>query len=270
MAASNSLAMNAVRFLLFAGADVNAQNTKGLRALHVASYRKNASLVELLIKAGADVNILDNNKNNPLMAIAVAGGHNRFKSEEADIAIAKSLIEKGINLNQQNSAGFVPFIMLSSMVRNGLPCYCWNLGASYNIDTPERVRMLDLALGYGFGDVAEFIQIKDSGHKEQIYAISKGKPLELKRVSTDVASIRPPLPDSSKITQPRKPSVSSVNSANNSGLVDRPKNDELSPEDLQGFIEADSNFNQLPFFAKKEWDGKRKMLKTISILFQHS
>ena len=64
--------------LLKAGADVNIANNDGQTPLMVAVKRGSISLVALLIHYGADVNVVDNNGMNPLALTACNIGKNSY------------------------------------------------------------------------------------------------------------------------------------------------------------------------------------------------
>jgi len=63
-AANNNI--DAVKFLLKVGANVNFKNPNGDMALHIAAFNGNLEIVQHLIKAGADVNLRDKNGFSPL------------------------------------------------------------------------------------------------------------------------------------------------------------------------------------------------------------
>ncbi|KAK0067811.1 serine/threonine-protein phosphatase 6 regulatory ankyrin repeat subunit C, partial [Biomphalaria pfeifferi] len=56
-----------VGILLFFSANPNAQDSIGCTPLHLACLHGNAATVELLVQAGADVNIIDNYEETPLL-----------------------------------------------------------------------------------------------------------------------------------------------------------------------------------------------------------
>lgn len=84
-----------VRSLIARGTDVNAKD-KGFSsrtALHTAVEENNLKIVSILLNSGADVNLLDENGNTPLMML----------DEETNVEIIKLLVKYGTNLNIQNT-----------------------------------------------------------------------------------------------------------------------------------------------------------------------
>ena len=71
---TESESLEAVRFLLRHGADVNAANGDGRTALHGAAHIRSDALVQLLVDHGAEVRAGDRRGITPLM-IAEGGGH---------------------------------------------------------------------------------------------------------------------------------------------------------------------------------------------------
>ena len=90
-----------IKDLILQGADVNTQDEYGSTALHFATANGVKELVEFLIAKGVDVNICRNAGDNPLLS-AIAGKHREHR------AIAKLLIEKGIDPNTKNLWGYTP------------------------------------------------------------------------------------------------------------------------------------------------------------------
>lgn len=66
--------LEAVRFILERGADVNAANDDGRTALHGAAHIRADAIVQFLVDSGAHVNVADRRGITPLM-IAEGGGH---------------------------------------------------------------------------------------------------------------------------------------------------------------------------------------------------
>ena len=80
--------------LIKAGADVNIVNTQGQTALNYALIKGRRNCVDELIKAGADVNFVDMFGNTPFIL-----------SCHCDVNTAKSLLQGGAKINMVNSSG---------------------------------------------------------------------------------------------------------------------------------------------------------------------
>ena len=89
---------------IHAGANVNAKDSTGKTALHLAVFNKNMDVVKSLITAGADVNAKDNNGMTPLHII----GDLSLKFE-----YIKPLVNAGANINETDKDGNTPLILAS-------------------------------------------------------------------------------------------------------------------------------------------------------------
>ena len=88
-----------VRLLLAAGAEIEAQNRRGLRPLHMAALNGYDTLVELFIDRGAEVNIKDNeDEDTPLHLAAKRGRTNA----------TKLLLAAGADITTKNRLGLTP------------------------------------------------------------------------------------------------------------------------------------------------------------------
>jgi uncharacterized protein len=57
------------------GADINAVNSVGVTALHMAAHRGHADIVQLLLKRGADASIVTPRQKETALDYARDGGH---------------------------------------------------------------------------------------------------------------------------------------------------------------------------------------------------
>ncbi len=87
-----------VEALIKAGVDVNAVNNDGLTALWVAARNGHTETVEALIRAGADVNAVNAVNNDGLTALWLAARNGHTK-------IVEALIKAGVDVNAVNNDG---------------------------------------------------------------------------------------------------------------------------------------------------------------------
>lgn len=87
---------NIVRYLLTKNLQINFQNKKGYTALHFAVNDCNHRIVKLLLEAGADADLSDNDKNTPLSIAAFKG----------DINSTRILLQNKINIHAKNKKGY--------------------------------------------------------------------------------------------------------------------------------------------------------------------
>ncbi|WP_413665078.1 ankyrin repeat domain-containing protein [Microbulbifer sp. CNSA002] len=77
--------------------DLDAQDSKGYTALHFASQYKNVEIVDLLLKQGVDVSMLDSWGNTALLRALGPSEKNR--------EIIKMLLDAGVDPYLENSSG---------------------------------------------------------------------------------------------------------------------------------------------------------------------
>ena len=96
--AAQSKHVKACNLLIEAGAKVNVADGKGYTLLHIAAQDNSEEVCKLLIEAGAKVNTPDGDGYTPLNIAAY------FNSRE----VAELLVEAGANVNKANNAGETP------------------------------------------------------------------------------------------------------------------------------------------------------------------
>ncbi|AVP87042.1 ANK repeat containing protein [Candidatus Phycorickettsia trachydisci] len=88
--------LDAVRWLLDNGINVNEQDSYGETALHCAVLKGNLNLINFLLDKNADVNIRNADGETPLQEIFMTGGR---INDDTIIGIIKTMIDKGSFVN---------------------------------------------------------------------------------------------------------------------------------------------------------------------------
>lgn len=96
--ATGETQVDIVKFLISAGADVNAKGPYGWTSLHMAAGMNSSEMVEMLIAAAADPNLKMEMGNTPLHSAAYLGS----------IDIADQLIKAGSSVNETDNDGNTP------------------------------------------------------------------------------------------------------------------------------------------------------------------
>ncbi len=95
-----------VAALIKAGANVNAVNEQGRTPLHAAATHNHLDIIKTLIKSGAKVNVRSKNLGTPLHDAAVNG----------NLEVAKYLLAKGADINATSKRGVTP--LTAALTRN--------------------------------------------------------------------------------------------------------------------------------------------------------
>ncbi len=134
--------------LIKQGADVNSPDKSNNDAtpLVLAAYAGDESIVELLLKNGANVSLADNRGITPLHMAAQSGS----------ATIAEILINKGADLNAQRSdeQNWTPLHYAAFMDRSGVVSLLASSGCDLNIETNDNATALIIALLKNHGDTA--------------------------------------------------------------------------------------------------------------------
>lgn len=106
--------LNTAKFLVEHGANLNTTNTFGATPLLTAARQTvNPSLIKFMIAAGADINARDTEGENALHKLAW------FGCPEENIETARMLIDAGADINARNNDGKTPLeVLLNNSLRN--------------------------------------------------------------------------------------------------------------------------------------------------------
>ena len=84
---------------------MNVTDENGFSPLHSAAYERNPDLVELLLRAGANVNARNEHGQTPLLVCTMT---DQSDKRDAYITVVDMLIEAGADCNAQDDGGYTP------------------------------------------------------------------------------------------------------------------------------------------------------------------
>ena len=134
-----------MELLIKLGADPNQVTSDGGRLLHRAIPIRNINAIQVLLRAGADVNGRDTDGRTPLI---VAGDY----SYEA-LPMVKLLVEAGADLNAQDSKGNTALLLAIGQTAK-IDAYLIEHGADVNLASHEGLTPLMRAAERGAFDIA--------------------------------------------------------------------------------------------------------------------
>lgn len=134
----NALSDTLSKWLADCGFDqenINSRIDNGMTALMQAAYLAEGSIVEELLQAGIDINLVNNDGNNALW----------FACVSEDLAIIKTLIDNGIEMDHCNDNGATSLIYASSAGKYSVVQALVNAGANVRVETLDGFTALDSA-----------------------------------------------------------------------------------------------------------------------------
>ena len=167
-----NVALEAVRFLLDHGADVNARRDDLWTPLHLAVNIGELSIVRMLLEYHAVVNSWSNARQTPLHVLATR--ETSHKDDGSDIA--KLLLEQGANVNDRDKNGDTPLHLASHNHRLKIVRVLLDYGANADSKNDLGKTPLQLAL---WGECHESqedgfdVALLLLEHNVQVYARSK-------------------------------------------------------------------------------------------------
>ena len=136
-----------VKLLLKIGAQVNLPSSRGESALMMASCRGNVELANVLLEHGAQVNLQDNGGNSALMMASCRG----------NVELAQVLIEHGAQVNLQDSDGDSALTIASWWGNVELAKKLIEHGAQVNLPDNDGKSALSLASHRGHVAIARLL-----------------------------------------------------------------------------------------------------------------
>ena len=115
--------------------NINQRLDNGMTALMQACRFGLTNVVKILLQAGADVNLTNNDGNNALWLACFSG----------DLATIEVLLEAGVNIDNQNITGATALIYAASAGKTDVVKCLLEAGANPHIITQDDFTALDLA-----------------------------------------------------------------------------------------------------------------------------
>ena len=145
MLAADNGHVNCVRILIESGADVNAKTKNSYTAVHGAVHRGNQAYLDLLVKAGADVNVYHSDETpvgeiqgTPLQMICYKGNHPH---------LVKPLVDAGANMEDSKLPHEKPLFIAAAAGHYKFIDALVELGADVNIRGFDQMTSLMYVAG---------------------------------------------------------------------------------------------------------------------------
>lgn len=168
--------LDAVKQRIAAGESVDTRDQSGQTPLIAAAKYGNAQIVSFLLGEGAQVQLTDNSGNNALNGLAMS-----IFAQQNDtvVAIARLLIDRGIDINHQNSKRMTPLMAATFLGNEPLVRLLLERGAKVQLKNRDEDTALTLAKKAKRPDIVKLLD-KDSSPNmrgaELMKAINKARP----------------------------------------------------------------------------------------------
>jgi serine/threonine protein kinase len=123
------------RLIIANGVDINIKDKSNNTALHLAVFRQDYELVDLLLQHGANANILNGEKKLPInLAIDIG-----YSGATYNVKVAKLLINKGADVNTRHPIGNLSLLHLAVRANDrDFINFLLNKGADVNIKSEDN------------------------------------------------------------------------------------------------------------------------------------
>jgi len=148
--ASQTEITKTAQLLLEHGASVHVRNKHGQMPLHGASRHGFSSIVELLLKLGADVDAQDNNAMTPLLLVSQQPCHFGDASQTEITKTAQLLLEHGASVHVRNKNGQMPLHGASNHGHPGIVAVLLKFGADVDAQDNSSITPLHFAVSSPF------------------------------------------------------------------------------------------------------------------------
>uniref|UniRef100_A0ABD2XK67 ZU5 domain-containing protein n=1 Tax=Trichogramma kaykai TaxID=54128 RepID=A0ABD2XK67_9HYME len=141
--------------------DINASNSNGLNALHLASKDGHLEIVAELLKRGAKVDAATKKGNTALHIASLAG----------QTEVVTNLLNYGASINLQSQEGFTPLYMAAQENHEQIVKILLNNGADINIAAEDEFTPVFVAMQQGHDKVVSILLESESKGKTRLPAL---------------------------------------------------------------------------------------------------
>ena len=141
------------------GVNINSYDAKGDAAIHIASQYGHLSIVNLLIKAGADIEFrTEDSGQTPLILAASDLASAKYNGYDLDvIKTIRFLVKAGANVNTQDNDGWTPLIGAANAGSIEAVKILIKAGANVNAQDNDKNTALSLAKEVGNTEIVKLL-----------------------------------------------------------------------------------------------------------------